>query len=80
MIKKKKADTALLDALAELVQQYSDIPPEKKIEKLMDEILRIRNTAREQKNWGIADTIREKLESLHLEIQDTETGTHWRLK
>ena len=44
------------------------------IEKLVAE----RNQAREQKDWGTADRIRDQLADLGVQIQDGAGGTEWR--
>lgn len=45
-----------------------------KIERLIAE----RNQARADKNWVVADTLRQKLADLHVEILDSADGTRWR--
>ncbi len=47
---------------------------EGKIESLISE----RNSAREAKDWSKSDSIRDKLHSMGIEIQDTPDGTKWR--
>jgi cysteinyl-tRNA synthetase len=44
----------------------------------MNELLSIRQAARKQKQWSIADDIRDALLTLHIGIQDTAEGTKWR--
>ena len=44
------------------------------IERLINE----RNEARRNKNFNLADTIREKLKDKGIEIEDTDKGTIWR--
>ena len=39
-----------------------------------------RNTAREAKNFELADSLRQQLLELHIDIQDTPTETIWRVK
>jgi cysteinyl-tRNA synthetase len=47
---------------------------EGKFESLISE----RNSAREAKDWSKSDSIRDKLHSMGIEIQDTPDGTKWR--
>lgn len=49
------------------------------IEGLMNLILDIRKTARENKNWSISDKIRDELKAAGVEIKDTKSGTEWRI-
>jgi len=50
------------------------------IGKLMEEILKIRQAARKEKNWSKADAIRDELAELGFEIQDAGNETKWRRK
>ena len=47
---------------------------EDEIESLISE----RNLAREAKDWSKSDSIRDKLQKMGIEIQDTPDGTKWR--
>jgi cysteinyl-tRNA synthetase len=46
----------------------------------MKALLLAREDARKQKDWKTADRIRNKLEELGFEIQDTAKGSVWRRK
>jgi cysteinyl-tRNA synthetase len=46
--------------------------------ELMDLILDLRATARSEKNWAMADRIRERLTALGIELIDTPEGSTWR--
>ena len=48
-------------------------------EQLMNLILEVRQDARERKDWGTADKIRDQLEQLNVELQDSRAGTTWKL-
>jgi cysteinyl-tRNA synthetase len=45
---------------------------------LMELLITIRATLREEKNWGLADVIRNSLGELSLTIEDRPDGTTWR--
>lgn len=69
---------ALLIKLAEIIgfnltklEQLDDIFAS----QLMELVLSVRNTAREQKNWEISDKIRNELEKLGITIKDHKDGT-----
>jgi cysteinyl-tRNA synthetase len=48
--------------------------------ELLDMLLTVREEARNNKNWNTADAIRNALEKLGVEIQDTQDGPVWRKK
>lgn len=48
------------------------------IQRLISLILKIRQQARDKKEWETADMIRHELESIGFVIQDTPEGTKWR--
>ncbi len=43
----------------------------------MKEIIKIRNKARTEKNWDLADKIRKNLTAVGLQLKDTTEGTAW---
>jgi len=47
------------------------------LEKLMKLIVDIREKARQEKNWSLADWIRDRLQELGYSIKDTPHGTVW---
>jgi cysteinyl-tRNA synthetase len=50
------------------------------IEKLAELILEIRDRARQNKDWVLADEIRKKLADIGIIVEDTSSGRKWRLK
>jgi len=48
--------------------------------KLMKTILELRRQAKENKDWNLSDTIRQKLNDLGIIIKDTKDGTSWEKK
>lgn len=48
--------------------------------ELMDLIIDIRKTAKENKNYALSDKIRDELGNLNVEIRDSKDGTTWSLK
>ena len=50
------------------------------LDGLMSLILDIRNKSKENKDWEIADKIRERLNNLNIEIKDTKDGATWMYK
>lgn len=47
---------------------------------LMELLLKLRMSARENKDWTTADKIRDHLNSLGIEVKDTNEGSEWKLK
>ena len=46
----------------------------------MDELIEYRKMARADKNWAVADAIRDALDSVNIVIKDTKEGTIWETK
>jgi cysteinyl-tRNA synthetase len=49
-------------------------------EKLVNDMIKKRVEAKKNKNWAVADEIRNKLTDMGLEITDTKDGTTWKVK
>ncbi len=49
------------------------------IEGLMNLIIDIRRSARENKDWATSDKIRDELKAVGVEIKDTKEGVEWRI-
>ena len=47
-------------------------------EKLMQVILNVRQNAREQKLWDLADAIRDELGNIGIVIEDSPQGARWK--
>lgn len=50
------------------------------VEPLMELILELRKTLREEKNYTLADFLREKLQGLGIVLEDTPKGTRWKVE
>ncbi len=46
----------------------------------MDEVLEFRKTARDEKNWELADKIRVAFDEVNIALKDSKEGTAWELK
>jgi cysteinyl-tRNA synthetase len=73
-------DKILFEKVHKVIQKYQKDIKEKKIEKLLDLLLEIRENARKNKDWNAADNIRKELDDIGFEIQDTSDGPIWRKK
>ena len=69
-----------LDSLIGILEKYAKGYKAKDVEDAIDHLLSIREKARKEKNWALADAIRSDLQSVGLEIEDTKEGTIWRKK
>lgn len=50
------------------------------VDGLMQTIIDLRQDARSRKDYATSDKIRDRLQSLHIEIKDEKEGTNWQLK
>ncbi|PKP53467.1 MAG: cysteine--tRNA ligase [Bacteroidetes bacterium HGW-Bacteroidetes-1] len=50
------------------------------VDGLMQTIIDLRQDARSRKDYATSDKIRDRLQSLHIEIKDGKEGTNWQLK
>lgn len=48
-------------------------------EQLIQLLIEYRNTFKKDKNWAMADTIREDLKKIGVQLNDTPSGTEWEL-
>ncbi|MBQ8847640.1 MAG: cysteine--tRNA ligase [Candidatus Gastranaerophilales bacterium] len=46
---------------------------------VIDEVIKIRKTARDNKDWAKSDEIRDKLLSYKIQLKDTKEGTTWQI-
>jgi cysteinyl-tRNA synthetase len=75
-----KDDNALLEKVQDLVLKYKKDVKDVSIESLIKILLEIRQNARDNKDWNTADAIRNELDRIGFEIQDTSQGAVWRKK
>ncbi|MEF8879684.1 MAG: cysteine--tRNA ligase [Candidatus Thermoplasmatota archaeon] len=79
--KEKDIGEEVVSNLQKIVEDYSDESAEEKdLDVLMDTVLQLREEARRNKKWDKADEIRDKLQEIGFEVQDTEDGPVWRKK
>lgn len=81
-------DILSLDPLSEPWRQdtlhlLSDNPASSKdreiLSCLIEQMIEERQQARKSKNWGLADRIRDNLAEYGIVIEDTQSGTRWRI-
>ncbi len=60
-------------------QTIGTIPNGASREAILNAVLERREEARRQKEWDVADGIRDSLQDIGIEIEDTASGTRWKL-
>jgi len=78
--KKDGKSDAVLEQLQNIATKFVTNVSGKDIEALLDILLRVREKARQDKDWNTADKIRDELDKIGFEIQDTSSGPVWRKK
>ena len=72
-------DKFILETLREILKKYDQSSGDlDSVETIMNCLIEIRETARKERQWVIADSIRDDLSCLGFEIQDTAEKTVWR--
>ena len=81
------SEKALIKSKLLMIAKVLGIFEDKSYNKISDELnkeieilIKERSTAKENKNFDLADEIRTKLENLGIEIKDTPDGTSWQVK
>ena len=77
------ATAALSDMLEALGLSMEDIPEsvgrdEVMVESLMKILLELRRSARENKDWAMADSIRKSLQAAGILVEDSPQGARWK--
>lgn len=71
-------DESIKNKIIDLVEKYHISIQSEDIDENIASLIELRKKAREQKNWSLADEIRNALQEIGFEIQDTENKTVWR--
>ena len=58
---------------------YTEFGIDKEVENVIDEIIKIRKEARDNKDWAKSDEIRDKLLAHKIQLKDTKEGTTWQI-
>jgi len=61
-----------------LEQEKKEVSPEK--EKEIETLVQERENARKERNFKLADEIRDKLARMGILLEDTDKGPRWKLK
>jgi len=77
--KPSKNEGSILEPLIEVLRKYDQTGENlDSVDDIMNRLIEIRQNARNDKKWDIADGIRDALSCLGFEIQDTTDKTVWR--
>ena len=77
--KPSKDEDSLLEPLKDVLKKYDQSDENlDSVDDIMNRLIKIRQNARNDKRWDIADGIRDDLSCLGFEIQDTTDKTVWR--
>lgn len=69
----------MTDVIGVLEDAWKGVQAEEgEYEAVIDMVLRVRQKAREEKQWGIADFIRDELAELGVVIEDSPQGARWK--
>ena len=69
-----------VDELKAIVEPlYDEFNIDKNNENPIDEIIALRKTARDNKDWAKSDEIRDKLLAHKIQLKDTKEGTTWQI-
>jgi cysteinyl-tRNA synthetase len=71
-------DESIKNKISNVVEKYHISLKSDDIDRNLTSLIELRKKAREQKNWKLADQIRNDIQEIGFEIQDTENGTVWR--
>ncbi len=68
------------DELKAIVEPlYAEFGIDKNIENVIDEIIKLRKEARDNKDWAKSDEIRDKLLAHKIQLKDDKNGTTWQI-
>ena len=74
-------ENQLKEKLAQVIDDFDFIDNKEADAKgIMNKIIEVRNEARAQKNWEVADKIRNSLDKISIVLKDTKDGTVFELK
>ena len=74
-------ENQLKEKLMSVIEEFDFIENKNATAKeIMDKIIEVRNEARAQKNWAVADSIRNTLDKINIVLKDSKEGTVFELK
>jgi len=68
----------MLNELVDILGLIYGVQEDKNLDKEVEELIEARQTARKEKNWAQADSIRDKLNQMGIILEDTPQGVKWK--
>jgi len=76
----KHFNTFVTDILGLQAEETSSAQNNEILDGVMQTLLELRQQAKQNKDWGTADLIRNQLAALNIKVTDTKDGTVWEMK
>lgn len=73
-------DNTLYEKISPILGEFEFLTGVEEPKEVLEKILTVRNQARAEKNWALADLIRNTLAKVGVGLKDTKDGTIWELK
>ncbi len=73
-------DNTLYEKVKPILDEFDFLTGVEEPKEVLEKILTVRNQARADKNWAIADLIRNTLTKVGVGLKDTKDGTTWEIK
>ena len=73
-------DSTLYEKIKPILSEFDFLTGVEEPKEVLEKILTVRNQARVDKNWAVADLIRNTLTKVGVGLKDTKDGTTWELK
>ena len=73
-------DSTLYEKIKPILNEFDFLTGVEEPKEVLEKILTVRNQARVDKNWAVADLIRNTLTKVGVGLKDTKDGTTWELK
>ena len=73
-------ENTLFEKISPVISEFDFLIGIEEPKTVIEKILTVRNQARAEKNWEIADLIRNTLAKVGVGLKDTKEGTSWEIK
>lgn len=73
-------ENTLFEKIKPVIEEFAFLDGIEEPKAMIDKILKTRNQARADKNWEVADLIRNTLARVGVGLKDTKDGTTWEIK
>ena len=73
-------ENTLFEKISPILSEFDFLSGIEEPKAVIEKILTVRNQARAEKNWAVADLIRNNLARVGVVLKDTQDGTKWEIK